>query len=105
MLDIDHHHQPSHVMGIRTNTQRAEWDWLDDLGPQAPNSYDSFVVRAPKLTLRSTKTVRKSTSTCTLAAQHPQVPKAASWHAPRASGWGLVGWDEYRIAHSGMIQS
>ena len=53
---------PSHVM-----------DMLDDLGSKVRNSFDSFVVRAPKITLLSTKTVGNNTSTSTSVAQHPQI--------------------------------
>ena len=57
---IDHKHQPSHVMGMDTTTQRARC-WLDDLGSQVRNSFDSFVIRAPKIALLSTKTVCNNT--------------------------------------------
>ena len=187
-------------MVIRTNMQRAEWDGLDDLALQAPNAFDSFVVRAPKITLLSTKTVTKEESTSTPTPQFPQTPpdvlrrrgqhtndskrrllphssianveesskipvriaivscdcndcmalrravsyvdppppqesvhlresrlcrdkaaviallharsrrlslqsasEAATRHASRASGWGLVGWGKYRIAYSRMV--
>jgi len=42
--------------------------WLDELGSRVRNSFDSFVVRAPKITLLSTKTVSNNT---TSVAQHP----------------------------------
>ena len=47
--------------------------WLDDLGSKVRNSFDSFVVRAPKITLLSTKTVSNNSSTSTSVAQHPQI--------------------------------
>jgi hypothetical protein len=62
-----------------TTTQSAPaWDWLDDLGSKVRNGYNSFVVRAPKISLLSTKTVSKNTSTSTPAAQHPQIPVGGS---------------------------
>ncbi|KAJ1471922.1 hypothetical protein T484DRAFT_1842367 [Baffinella frigidus] len=47
--------------------------WLDQLGSQVPNAYDSFVVRAPKTTLLSTKTVSANASTSTPAAQQEEI--------------------------------
>ena len=188
-------------MVIRTDSPRAERDWLDDLGPQAPNAFDSFVVRAPKITRLSTKTINKKEITSTPSTMFPQILpdvfkrrgqhtsdnerrlpplpliakeqesgktpvraaivccdcndcmtlrrvvsdveppqpresthprvswpsrdqtaaiallharsrrislesscKASAWHASRASGWGLVGWDKYHIAHFGMAR-
>ena len=62
-----------------TPTQSAPtWDWLDDLGSKVRNAYDSFVVRAPKIALLSTKIVKKNTSTPTPAAQHPQISMEGS---------------------------
>jgi len=62
-----------------TSTQSAPTrDWLDDLGSKVRNTYGSFVVRAPKIALLSTKTDRKNTSTCTLAAQHPHISVGGS---------------------------
>ena len=48
-------------------------DWLDSLGSQIPNNFNSFVVRAPKITLLATKTVSNNASTSTPAAQQPQI--------------------------------
>jgi len=47
-------------MVMDTQTQRAQC-WLDDLGSQVRNSFDSFVVRAPKIALLSTKTASNNT--------------------------------------------
>ena len=44
------------------------WCCLDDLGSQVRNAFDSFVVRAPKITLLASKTARRSSSTYTPAA-------------------------------------
>ena len=51
-------------MGMDTKTQRAPM-WIR-------NAYDSFVVRAPKITVLSTKTVRTNTSTSPPSVQRPQ---------------------------------
>jgi len=48
-------------------------DWLHGLGSRVHNSFDSIVVRAPKITLLSTKTVSNNTSTSTSVAQQPQI--------------------------------
>ncbi|KAJ1471923.1 hypothetical protein T484DRAFT_1842369 [Baffinella frigidus] len=47
--------------------------FLDDLGSQVPNAFFSFVVRAPKITLLSTKTVSNNASTSAPAARLPQI--------------------------------
>ncbi|KAJ1471917.1 hypothetical protein T484DRAFT_1842361 [Baffinella frigidus] len=74
MFAIDHQHRPSHVMTRGTKTQSAPmWGWLDQLGSQVRNSYDSFVVRAPKTTLLSTKTVSANASTSTPATHLPHI--------------------------------
>ena len=52
------------VMGTKTQISPM-LDWLDDLGSKVRNSFDSFVVRAPKFTLLSTKIVSDDTSTST----------------------------------------
>jgi hypothetical protein len=72
---IDHQDPPSHKMVMEnTTTQSAPtWDWLDELGSKVHNAYDSFVVRAPKITLRSTAIVKKNTSTSTPEAQQRQI--------------------------------
>ncbi|KAJ1471918.1 hypothetical protein T484DRAFT_2025909 [Baffinella frigidus] len=57
------------MMFMDTKTE----SWLDQLGSQVPNAYDSFVVRAPKTTLLSTKTVRANASTSTPAAHLPHI--------------------------------
>ena len=44
-------------MVMDTKTQRVRC-WLGDLGSQVRNSFDSFVVRVPKIELLSTKTAR-----------------------------------------------
>ncbi|KAJ1473313.1 hypothetical protein T484DRAFT_1973290, partial [Baffinella frigidus] len=62
-----------------TQTQRAPMrDWLDSVETQAIDGFDSFVVRAPKITLLSTQTVSDNTSTSTPAARHPQIRMRAS---------------------------
>ena len=67
-------HQPSHVMVMEIRMQNAPaWDWLDSLGSKVRNAFDSFVVRAPKITLLAAKTVRETTSTSTPAAHRPQI--------------------------------
>ena len=61
-------------MVMETKTQNAPaWDWIDSVGSKVRNAYDSFVVRAPKVTLLSTKTVRKNTSTSKPAAHTSQI--------------------------------
>ena len=75
---IDHQHQPSHVMVTEgTPTQRAPtWDWFDDLGSKVRNVYDTFVVRAPKISLRlggsstATSSGLSSPSSCATARDH-----------------------------------
>ncbi|KAJ1478018.1 hypothetical protein T484DRAFT_1749770 [Baffinella frigidus] len=52
-------------------------DWLDSVGTKVIDALDSFVVRAPKITLLSTKTVSDNTKTSAPAARHPQIPMRA----------------------------
>ena len=54
------------------------WDWLDGLGSKVRDAYDSFVIRAPKITLRSSTTVRRNTNTTRLATQHPHLSVGGS---------------------------
>ena len=62
-----------------TKTQSVRmWCCLDDLGSQVRNAFDSFVVRAPKITLLATKTVRESSSTYTPSAQDPHISVGGS---------------------------
>jgi hypothetical protein len=71
---IDRQHQPSHVMVMDTQTQNAPMsNWLDSMASQVRNAFDSFVVRAPKITLLSTKTVSNNASTSMPAAQLPPI--------------------------------
>ena len=79
---IDHQQEASHVMVMDTHTHNdPTWDWLDSpaWASKVPNSFTSFVVRAPKTTLLSTKTVStvsavsNNARTSTPAAQHPQI--------------------------------
>ena len=68
-------HHP-HVMIMETTTRswpESEDDWLDSLESQIPNDYNSFVVRAPKITLLTTKTVSTNASTSTPAALQAQI--------------------------------
>ena len=58
----------SQISNTFLDSQRSMWGWLDELGPKVRNALD----RAPKITLLSTKTVRKCTSTSTPATQDPQ---------------------------------
>ena len=61
-------------MVMETKTQNAPaWDWIDSVGSKVRNAYDSFVVRAPKIALLSTKTVKKNTITSKPAAQTSQI--------------------------------
>ncbi|KAJ1469467.1 hypothetical protein T484DRAFT_1982252 [Baffinella frigidus] len=53
-------------------------DWLGSVGTKVTDAFDGFVVRAPKITLLSTKTVSDNTSTTAPAARHPQIPMRAS---------------------------
>ncbi|KAJ1469175.1 hypothetical protein T484DRAFT_3628676 [Baffinella frigidus] len=53
-------------------------DSLHSVGTKVTDAFDSFMVRAPKITLLSTKTVSDNTSTSTPAARHPQSPMRAS---------------------------
>ena len=60
-----------HVMVMDTKTLRVPMHAC--LASQIPNSYDSFVVRAPKITLLSTKTASNNAHTSTPVTQHPQI--------------------------------
>ena len=64
-------------MGTKTQSALI-LDWLDDVGSKVRHSFDRFVVRAPKITLLSTKTVGNSTSNSTSVAQHPQISARGS---------------------------
>ncbi|KAJ1470177.1 hypothetical protein T484DRAFT_1980649 [Baffinella frigidus] len=62
-----------------TQTQSTPMrDWLDSVGTKVTDAFDSFVIRASKITLLSTKTVSDNTSTSTPAARHPQSPVRVS---------------------------
>ncbi|KAJ1472686.1 hypothetical protein T484DRAFT_1839343 [Baffinella frigidus] len=66
-------------MVIDTQTQSVPMrDSLHSVENKVADTFDSFVVRAPKITLLSTKTVSDNTSTSTPAARHPQIPMRAS---------------------------
>ena len=60
-----------HVMVMDTKTLRVPM--RPCLASQVPNSYDSFVVRAPKITLFSAKTISSNASTSTPATQPSQI--------------------------------
>ena len=63
-------------MGMDANTQNdPPWDWLVSpaWASKVPNAFTSFVVRPPKITLLSTKTVSNNARTSTPAAQHPPI--------------------------------
>ena len=61
-------------MVMETKTQNAPaWDWIDSVGSKVRNAYDSFVVRAPKITLHSIETDKKITTTSKPAAQSTQI--------------------------------
>jgi hypothetical protein len=62
------------MMVMGTKTQIApKLGWLGGLGSKVRHSFDRFVVRAPKITLLSTKTASNNTSTSSPVAQHPQI--------------------------------
>ncbi|KAJ1466561.1 hypothetical protein T484DRAFT_1861316 [Baffinella frigidus] len=66
------------VKNTRTQSAPMLRDWLDSVGTKVADKFDSFVVRAPKILLFSTKTVSDNTSTSTPAARRPETPMRAS---------------------------
>ncbi|KAJ1469178.1 hypothetical protein T484DRAFT_1919563 [Baffinella frigidus] len=62
-----------------TRTQSAPMrDSLHSVGTKLTDAFDSFVIRAPKITLLSAKTFSDNTSTSTPAALDLQIPMRAS---------------------------